>query len=312
MPPNLTIQIVGWNSEKHLPAAARALQAIPADQIVIRYIDNASTDNSVQIIRSLLPKADVIELPGNKGFSLAHNVGFAVCATPYVLTHDPDVELRWEGVMKLLEYMETHTDVAAVQGKLLRKEQNTIDSIGIVLTMTLNGRERGAGEKDVGQYKQAAVIDAVTGACGLYRMKALRSVAHGSDEIFDNDFFAYKEDVDLGWRLKRAGLTSMYLPYLMGRHSRTLGKRGTVPWFMDPAEFPNRLRSPRTYYSLRNYIWMIVKNKSPKEVLLYDWFIIPRLAYWLLLSILYPPLFKAWLEAFRQLPRIIRKRRMLH
>ncbi len=310
MPPNLTIQIVGWNSEKHLVAAARALQAIPEEQALIRYIDNASTDTSVQIIQSLLPTADIIELKENEGFARAHNIGFAKCTTPFVLTHDPDVELNWDEVKKLLKYIKAHSQVGAIQGKLLRRESDIIDSVGIVLTLTLNGRERGAGEKDVGQYEQKAAVDAVTGACGLYRMEALRNVAHGPDEIFDNDFFAYKEDVDLGWRLKRAGFKSMYLPHLMGYHSRTLGKRGAMPWFMNPEEFPKRLRSPRTHYSLRNYIWMITKNKSLKDVLLYDWFIIPRLACWLLLSLLYPPLLRAWLEAARGLPRVLKKRKV--
>lgn len=308
MSPKLTIQIVGWNSAEHLPATVAALQTIPTGEASIRYLDNGSTDNSIEIVLSRLPHADIIELGENKGFASAHNIGFSKCTTPFVLTHDPDVELNWKGLQKILQYIETNPQVGAVQGKLVRKEENIIDSAGIVLTSTLNGKERGAGEEDSGQYDKQAQINAVTGACGLYRMQALKIIAHSAQEIFDNDFFAYKEDVDVGWRLKRAGFTSMYLPALMGRHRRTLGRRGKLPWFMNPKKIRARLKSRRTHYSLRNYIWMLAKNMSFKDALLHTWFIIPRLIYWLLLSIAYPPLFKAWLEALQKLPTMLRKR----
>ncbi|MGH9857719.1 MAG: glycosyltransferase [Acidobacteriota bacterium] len=304
----LTIQIVGWNSARHLEVGVRALKAIPPQEVIIRYLDNGSSDNSIQIVRNTLPEADIIKLGKNIGFAQAHNRGIAMCATPFVLTHDPDVELNWQAVPKLLACLQRRHDVAAVQGKLLRKERGVIDSTGIILSLALNGKERGAGEVDVGQYEYPAVIDAVTGACGLYRIEALKRVAHGAQEFFDNDFFAYKEDVDLGWRFKRVGLRSMYQPVLMGYHSRTVGKRGVVPWFLNPLEFPPRLRSPRTYYSLRNYIWMVVKNKSVGQAFLHDWFIIPRLMYWFLLSLAYPPLLKAWIDAVRGIPKMIRKK----
>jgi GT2 family glycosyltransferase len=257
MQTSVTIQIVGWNSAKHLPQTVTALKAIPAEEVIIRYIDNASSDNSVSIVHDALPHADIIELGENKGFAGDHNIGFSMCTTPFVLTHDPDLTLHWPGMRRLLRLFD-NPEVGALQGMLLRdgEASTPIDSAGIVHTITLNGKERGAGEKNNGQYDKQEHVLAVTGACGLYRVAALRDVSE-EGEIFDADFFAYKEDVDLGWRLNRAGWKVMYYPVLMGHHHRTLGKRGFMNWGLNFTAVQNRLRSPRTYYSIRNYNWMI-------------------------------------------------------
>jgi GT2 family glycosyltransferase len=308
MQPELTIQIVGWNSAEHLKLSVAALAEIPAQSVIVRYIDNASTDTSVAIVRAALPQADIVELAENKGFAGAHNIGFSKCTTPFVLTHDPDVVLNWTGITELLAAF-TDEKVAAVQGKLLRsQEPNAIDSAGIVATLTLNGKERGAGEADTNAYQQEEKLLAVTGACGMFRLSALRKIAGSGGEVFDADFFAYKEDVDVGWRLNNAGFSVQYLPVIAGTHARTLGKRGSLPWFINPTEAPRRLTSPRTRYSIRNYIWMIAKNASPLQLILHAPFIITRLLYIFLLTVLVPPLFSVWPETLRFLPKMLQKR----
>ncbi|MEX0650066.1 MAG: glycosyltransferase [Candidatus Andersenbacteria bacterium] len=312
----LTIQIIGWNSAEHLRDACRALSAIPAEMVQIRYIDNASGDNSVEIIRNALPDADIIELSENVGFVGGHNIAFAKCDTDFVLTHDPDVEIDWMGTQAVLQVF-ADSKVGAVQGKLMRKnELGGIDSAGIVQTRTLNGKERGAGEPDSGQFNSQAELLAVTGAYGLYRMKTLRELAHSEYEVaghkalevFDMDFFAYKDDVDLGWRMNRHNWKVVYEPIFVGTHARTLGKRGKVPWAFHTRGMQERLSSLRTRYSFRNYLWMLIKNMTLLDEIKYDWFILPRIIYMVLLSLLYPPLFTVWGEVLRGLFRMIRKR----
>ena len=316
MSKKLTIQIVGWNSAEHLRAAVRALSDVPDDAATIRYIDNGSSDNSVEVVRHALVQADIVELPENKGFAGGHNVGFLKCNTEYVLTHDPDVQLQWKGLQELLEYMNAHEDVGAVQGKLLRSKFSKysggriIDSAGIELTLTLNGRERGANQEDIGQFDDESEIIATTGACSLYRMKALREVQSSDGEIYDEDFFAYKEDIDLGWRLQRAGWKSMYVPVTVGTHARSLGKRGFMNWGLNPLRVYMRLASSRTRYSLRNYVWTLLKNVSWQQWLWHGIFVGLRLGVFLLLSLLYLPLLKTWVEIFRELPHMLHKRRM--
>lgn len=308
----LTIQIVGWNSADHLPQTLTALKEVPLSEVIIRYIDNASTDNSVEIVKSAVPTADVIVLPKNLGFAKAHNIGFAKCTTPFVLTHDPDVNINWHGIKELLDSFSDER-VGAIQGKLMRvkvheDEEAIIDSAGIVHTLSLNGRERGAGEIDRGQFNMPAHVLAVTGACGLYRMSALKTVAYNGDEIFDNDFFAYKEDVDLGWRLNKAGFLCQYEPVAVGTHKRTLGRGSGANWGSNVGSFYKRLKSRRTRYSLRNYVWMVAKNATLSQLLWHDIFIEVRLLAFFALSLLYPPLFSVWREIWQNLPSMLRKR----
>lgn len=313
----LTIQIVGWNSAPHLQDACEGLQGIPENEAIVRYIDNNSEDTSVEIVKKHLPNAQIIELQDNLGFVGAHNIGFAECTTEFILVHDPDVRVQWEPIRTLLDAF-TDSAIAAVQGKLMRKDQeNIIDSTGINQTLTLNGYERGAGEDDTGQYDIQADLLATTGACSLYRVAALKKVAHGSYEIakhqalevFDREFFAYKEDVDLGWRLNNAGYKVQYIPIPVGTHARTLGHRGKVRWYFKPAAIYSRLKSLRTRYSTRNYIWMLMKNMTWRDELKHDWFVLPRILLLGFGSMLYPPLFTVWGEVIKKAPLMLKKRK---
>jgi len=333
----LTIQILGWNGEAHLRETARSLANIPADVAHILYIDNGSNDNSVAIIQEILPHAEILKLEKNIGFAAAHNIGIARCATPFVLTLDQDQEIIWEGIEKLLEAMQKNPKLGAVQGKvyrqsssphpspLLSKERGStaIDSAGIIQTFSLNGKERGANEPDTGQFDEPADLLAVTGGCGLYRVEALKSVAQHRrvipasepestsswipgqarddnefGEIFDEAFFSYKEDVDLGWRLNNAGWQVQYIPVLVSYHARTLGKRGFLNWGLNISEIKKRVNSPRTRWSLRNYVWMIAKNASTKQIFLYWPFVKMRLLVFFVLSLFSKELFGVWKETF--------------
>ena len=186
----ITIQIVGWNSAKDLMMAINGLKNIQ-ENVLIRYIDNNSTDESVEMIKQHLPKADVIELSKNKGFAEANNVGIRMCNTEFIMLHNPDFTINPEGIPKIIDAFKDEK-VGAAQGLLHRNENKVIDSAGITMTLALNGKERGAGETDNGQYNEATEISAVTGAAGIYRLKALHEVAYNNLEVFDKDFFAYK------------------------------------------------------------------------------------------------------------------------
>lgn len=288
----ITIQLVTWNSAEALKAVVPSLQEVPADQAVIRVIDNASIDQSIALIRHALPQAEIVELPANTGFAGGHNEGFKRCTTPYVLVLNPDVALNWAGIASALEYFKD-AKVGAVQGKLYRHD-TVLDSTGVVLTAALNGRERGAGEKDTGQYEEPAPLIAVTGACGLYRLAALKSVQGSAEEIFDRDFWAYKEDVDLGWRLIRAGWQVWYIPVVMGTHARSLKTESALGWRLTPSGIIGRLRNPRTALSARNWLWLIMKNASGPELLWHSPAILGRLIVLLVLTAVYWPLAAIW------------------
>lgn len=303
----LTIDVLGWNGAEHLEATAKALATIPQEYVHICYIDNGSTDNSISIIEEILPHADIIRLEENIGFAAAHNKAILRCQTPYVLTLDQDQVVAWEGIQKLIDVMQLNPQLGAVQGKLYRKQGTPdhplIDSAGIVQSLALNGIERGSNEADMGQYEKEEELLAVTGGCGLFRTEALRNI-----DMFDTDFFAYKEDVDAGWRLHKAGWEVRYIPVLASYHGRTLGKRGIFNWGITPSEITKRANNMRTKYSLRNYIWMLAKNASAKDILVHSPFIAVRLFVLFIISLFSPTMFAAWREAFAGVGKMRRKR----
>ncbi len=349
----LTIDVLGWNGAMHLEETARALAEVPQSIAHIRYIDNASSDNSLEIIKKHLPDTDIVRLEKNIGFAAAHNIGIATCETPFILTLDQDITIIWSGIQKLLDEMQSNPKLGAVQGKLWRKVSaegedegkyiatnaphpsplperergaRIIDSAGIIQTLALNGKERGANEKDTGQYNEQKELLAVTGGCGLYRITALKDIAYPhnnadsphpsplpelgeGNEVFDEQFFAYKEDVDLGWRLNKAGWQVEYIPVAVGYHARTMGKRGIFNWGLNPAIIADRLSNQRTRYSLRNYIWMLAKNMTLKDILLNGTFIIIRLFIFFILSLFSSELFNVWKETFKQMPTMMGKRK---
>ncbi|MBI4022071.1 MAG: glycosyltransferase family 2 protein [Candidatus Andersenbacteria bacterium] len=308
MTPKVTIQLVGWNSAAVLPEALSAIRSIPREAATVRYIDNASTDSSGLTVRRELPLAEIIELPENRGFAGGHNVGLERCRTPYVLILNPDAIVLWDGVEQLLSLFED-ARVGAVQGKIFRDaKQRILDSCGVEMTKSFNGRDRGAGEDDVGQFDREADIAAVTGAAGLYRLSALQAVAQQDGEIFDEDFFAYKEDVDLGWRLRRAGWRIVYRPVPMAVHRRALGAGTALGWSSRPRQLYRRLQDKRTYYSLRNWVWMLVKNITWREEMRAEIFIDARLLLFMGLSLLYWPLLRVWLDVLREMPKMLAKR----
>ena len=306
--PTLTIQIVGWNSADDLRQSLKYLQAPTQAGVTVRYIDNASADDSIAVVQELLPQADIITSNTNLGFSGGHNRGLAKCTSDFVLLHNPDLQLDWAGIQELLKTFDD-TKVAAVQGNLYRDQERTIfDSCGIEQTLTLNGRDRGAGQKDTGQYENSTDLFAVTGACALYRVTALHAIAHSQEEILDDDMFAYKDDVDLGWRLNKAGWRVRYEPVVAGVHGRAVRSEGFLNWGLNPIHIYKRLQSTRTRWSLRNWLWMITKNASLKQLLLHGMFIDLRWLTFFLLSFTYPPLLTVWPEIIRGLPRMLEKR----
>ena len=311
---NLTLQIVAWNSTEELEALLPSLKTLASKGVFIRYIDNNSTDDSVSFVRKELPQADIIELQENTGFVGGHNAGFAKCETEFVAVVNPDVTIDVDGFLSLLEVFK-NTAVAAAQGKIYR-EGVVFDSAGIIRTLSFNGIDRGAGIEDGGQYNTIAEIGGVTGALCVYRLSALRDIAHGTYkigdvnalEVYDRSFFGYREDVDLGWRLQHADWKNLYVPVSTGSHIRSLRRSSPIGWSLEPRAFVARLRSLRTRYSLRNYAWTVVKNAPTGELLIRGPLVDLRLLVFFCLSLLYWPLLSVWPEIFRGMPEMLEKR----
>ena len=215
-----------------------------------------------------------------------------------------------------------HPEVGSLGGKLLRafgenlgdevlKEvvrSDLIDSVGLNPHRNRTVTDRAAGELDQGQFDVQEKIFGISGALALFRASALEDVRF-EDEILDHHFFAYKEDVDLAWRLQHAGWDALYVPAAVAFHYRGMyGPEKSRVW----RRIHNRREKSllRNFYSTRNHWMMLIKNLKVVNFLLsFPWVMTyegARLVYVLLFE---RSGFKALREVVVLMPKMWRKRR---
>jgi GT2 family glycosyltransferase len=229
----VSIVIVSWDSANVLPACLASLaQAVPGPAELI-VVDNASADSSVDLVRAWASEHPavtmrLIENDANRGFAAGANAGIAAARQPYVCLVNPDIRLRQDTLRVLWASLaNAPSDVAVVGGKLLRaagdalEPTDIIDSTGIVMTRDGRHFDRGAGTPDQGQFDEEEDVFGITGALAMYRFSTLEA-SRVDGEIFDEDFFAYREDADLAWRLQGFGSRALYVPTAVAYHRRTV------------------------------------------------------------------------------------------
>ena len=227
----VSVVLVTWNSGDVLPACLRSLAAAEPPPVELVVVDNASTDGTAELLERFAGGAlptRIVRNDRNTGFAAAANRGIAEAREPFVLLLNPDVRLLAGTIGALHGSLSiAPEDVAVCGGKLLRASgdellpTDVVDSTGIV--MTPNGRhfDRGAGQPDREQWDAMGEVFGITGALALFRKSALLD-SRVDGEFFDEDFFAYREDVDLAWRLRGFGFRALFDPDAVAYHRRTV------------------------------------------------------------------------------------------
>ena len=202
-------------------------------------VDNASADGSAGVIEDLartLP-LEVQRFHQNRGFAAAANDAIRRTRAEWILTLNPDCRLAPDYLSQLLAAASARERVGAVTGLLLRGEGEAlsaterVDSSGMVVTASGRHLDRGAGRRMRTRLLRPAWVFGASGAAALYRREAIEDVAYPAGEVFDESFFAYREDADLAWRLQRRTWRCLYWPAARAWHERGLkpedGRRGT-------------------------------------------------------------------------------------
>jgi GT2 family glycosyltransferase len=220
--------IVSWNSLALIKPCIESLlrQTVPPQRVVV--VDNGSTDGSVDWLREQ-PNLQVIESQINLGFAAANNLGLRACLEDAVLCVNPDVVLDPRYIELCLRHLD-RPDMGSVTGKLLRASPvGIIDSTGHAVYGIGWTENRGELSPDGPSFDQAQEVFGVCAAAGLYRAGALESVIV-DDQVFDETYFSYIEDVDLDWRLRWAGWRAWYEPDAVAIHHRSAtGARFSAP-----------------------------------------------------------------------------------
>jgi len=180
------------------------------------FVDNGSTDGSVEFVKGRFPAARVIENASNLGFAKANNIGMAQARGKYILTLNNDTELKADFLDNLLQAANgADSGVGMWAPKILSMEPpHRIDSVGGLLIYP-DGLARGRGrlEVDTGQYDGINDIFAPSACAALYRRAMLDEIG-----LFDEDYFAYCEDTDLGLRARLAGWKAASVPEAVVYH----------------------------------------------------------------------------------------------
>lgn len=263
--PTVSIVILTYNSARHLPALFQSIREQTYQGLEVVVVDNASTDGTVLWLQqqTILPTIQLICNDNNVWFAQGNNQGIARAGGDYIYVCNDDIILAATTLERLVRRMQHNKRIGLVGGKMLKlidgKRSQVIDSAGIIMYRSGRAVNRGEQEADTGQYNRTEEVFAITGAGMLLRRIALDRVKHGLIEYFDNDFVAYKEDIDLSWRLQRAGYTVWYEPSAVIYHARTI-QQTTLAGRPDKSSLIRAI-------SYRNHLWMLCKNLTGTELL---------------------------------------------
>lgn len=320
MMPKVSIHIVMWNSRQYLPFCLRSIEQQSIRDFSLLVVDNNSSDGSVQYIKETAPQVKVFQNRQNLGFARAHNQAIRITQSPYILILNPDIVLTPTFIEKTLYQLEKRPKIGSTSGKLLKyyfepeelKEpvlSKVIDAAGLRVLRSRRTFNRGEGEIDKGQYDQEQAVFGFSGAAVLYRRAALDEVMV-NNEIFDEDFFVYKEDVDLAWRLQRRGWEAYYVPEALAYHHR--GVAGDTQ--NDIKVIKQRKHHSRFVngYSYSNHLSMLVKNEAISTWLLdFPWIITYELKKLLYLFFFEFSTLGSLKRFIRQLPKMREKRKLI-
>jgi GT2 family glycosyltransferase len=228
--------VVNWNRRDLLKACLQSLRRQQVKQpFEVVVVDNGSNDGSPDMVLNewgnnpLVPIV-LLRNPENRGFCAANNQGFAASDTEFValLNNDAEAEPGW--LQALASAFEGRPDVGMAASKILvHEDPRRIDKVGHLIYPDGQNRGRGTGELDEGQYDRVEEVLWPDGCAAMYRRSMLDQIR--LDEIggFDEDFFAYADDAELGLRARIAGWKCLYMPGAAVRHHRgaTLGLRSS-------------------------------------------------------------------------------------
>lgn len=194
-------------------------QTVPVDVLLV---DCASRDRSRRWVKTPPPGVQVLALAENRGYTGGANAGLMALADEVEVVgfFNPDCFPRADFFAVCLEVFLQRPEVGGIAPRLLREGETTLDSCGQVLSpWVLMVRDRGYGEPAAGRFLVAEKVLAACGAAMVYRREAVARV-RVAGEAFPSEFFAFWEDLDLGWRVSASGYQVVYEPRAVAVHRR--------------------------------------------------------------------------------------------
>ncbi len=240
--PFVSVILVNWNGKEYLGECLGSLRSQTFTDFEVVLVDNGSTDGSVEYIRSYFPEfSRIIRNVENKGFAKGNNQGIREARGKYIalLNNDARADSHW--LEELVKAGEEDPLAGMLASKVyLQGRGRVIDNVGHLIYRDGLNRGRGRLEVDRGQFDKKEEVLFPSGCAALYRRAMLEEVG-----LFDEDFFAYGDDTDLGLKGRLAGWKCVYVPgaVVYHRYSQSSGPYSPLKAFL--AE--------------RNRVWIAVK-----------------------------------------------------
>jgi hypothetical protein len=236
----ISVVIPSYNGRRYLEGCLPSLSAQSYEDFEVIVVDNGSQDGSCEYVEEEFPQVRIVENEDNLGFAGGVNSGISIARGEQILTLNNDTVAERDFLEKLAQAVGSDGRVGMWAPKMLFLD-GRINSTGICISRSGAAWDRGMGEEDLGQYDVGCEVFGPSGGAALYRRAMLDEIG-----LFDEDFFAYMEDVDLAFRGQLAGWRCLYVPGAVVRHLHG----GTAGFGSDLS----------VYYGNRNVLWYPVKD----------------------------------------------------
>jgi GT2 family glycosyltransferase len=289
---HINLLLLTWDGLRYLPDLFKSIDAQTYRNFTLRICDNGSVDGTVDYLRMQRTRELVLCNNKNIGYAPGYNALYKFTLDhlvgdeeQIVVLLNQDIILAPDTLENIAHCFEKFPEIGSLQPKLLKAfadqsndeidektQSDILDSTGLAIRRDWRFYERGAGEMDRGQYDELNDIFGANGALACYRLKALVD-ASIDDNLFEEKFFAYREDCDLAWRLQKVGWKSRFEPSVRAHHYR--GMYGAFK-----ASLWERLRNRRgqrpfaAALSLRNEIYLYIRHLSMGDFVKYLPFIV--------------------------------------
>jgi GT2 family glycosyltransferase len=242
MSPRVSVIVVNLNGRSMLGDCLRSLWRQEYRDFEVVVVDNGSTDSSMEFLDSVSDeRLRTVSLPANRGFAAGCNAGIHVSTGDYIATLNNDAQAEPGWIKALVAVLDEDSGTGMCASKILfAGDRGRIDKVGHLIYMDGLNHGRGSGEMDSGQFDHVEEVLFPDAAAALYRREMLDQIG-----LFDEQFFAYGDDADLGLRGRIAGWRCIYVPAALVYHihSATAGEFSALKAFLIE----------------RNRIWVAIK-----------------------------------------------------
>lgn len=251
-----SVIVPNWNGKKFLKVCLDSLGEQSFKDFEVIVADNGSTDGSVEFIGEHFPEVKLVGLESNRGFSVAVNEGIKQAESEYIalLNNDTETDPRW--LAELVDALEKNPDAGLAASRILfMQDRDRVNSLGIEYRFDGTTADIAYGMRDSQNFQKEREIFGACSAAALYRKALFDDIG-----MFDEDFFAYAEDVDISFRAQLKGYRCIYVPTaVVYHHGSATGVR----------------HSPfNEYHVRRNEVWVLAKNMPDGLLKKHKWKII--------------------------------------